>query len=155
MNLSPRSTAPPTRAASCAERIRRAAAQLQQGALLVNPYDIDGTASAIARAVDMPESERRSRMRKMRRSVREHDVFWWLESFLAAAQAKRPRTSRRSTSTSHLRIRHTRKRAGPEGGISRWPTAISRKLRSRKAAEEALHEVGAGAEPPAARMDSR
>jgi trehalose-6-phosphate synthase len=31
------------------------------------------------------------RMRKMRRSVREHDIFWWLESFLAAAQAKRPR----------------------------------------------------------------
>jgi len=66
-----------------------AASQLQRGALLVNPHDIDGTAAAIARAVDMPESERRSRMRKMRRAVREHDIFWWLDSFLAAADAQR------------------------------------------------------------------
>jgi alpha,alpha-trehalose-phosphate synthase [UDP-forming] len=65
-----------------------AAAQLQQGALLVNPHDLDGMATAIARAVDMPTSERRARMRKMRRAVREHDIFWWLDSFLKAATSK-------------------------------------------------------------------
>lgn len=65
-----------------------AAAQLQKGALLVNPFDVEGTADAIARAVAMSAEERRARMRKLRRSVRDYDIFWWLDSFLRAAIAK-------------------------------------------------------------------
>jgi trehalose 6-phosphate synthase len=65
-----------------------AAAQLARGALLVNPYDIEGVADAIHRAYCMDKSERRARMRTMRRSIRENDVFWWVDSFLRAAITK-------------------------------------------------------------------
>ena len=59
-----------------------AAAQLQRGALLVNPYDIDGVAAAIQRAFTMPEKERRERMRLLRRTVRNEDVYRWADAFL-------------------------------------------------------------------------
>ena len=54
----------------------------------MNPYDVDGTADAIHRAVNMPPDERRARMRRMRRVIRKHDIFWWVDSFLHAAIAK-------------------------------------------------------------------
>lgn len=63
-----------------------AAAQLRGGALLVNPYDIEGTADAILRAVRMERPERVRRMRKMRRDAQRRDVFWWVDSFLRAAE---------------------------------------------------------------------
>ncbi len=65
-----------------------AAAELQHGALLVNPYDMEGTAEAIHLAVHMPADERRARMRRMRRTIRNHDIFWWVDSFLQAAIAR-------------------------------------------------------------------
>ena len=65
-----------------------AAAQLQRGALLVNPYDIEGVADTLQRAFTMSEDERRARMRRLRRSIRESDIFWWVDSFLRAAIAK-------------------------------------------------------------------
>lgn len=64
-----------------------AAAQLQQGALLVNPYDIEGTAKAIRDACVMDGMERRHRMRRLRRVVNRQDVFGWVNGFLAAAIA--------------------------------------------------------------------
>ena len=64
-----------------------AAAQLQNGALLVNPYDIEGVADAIHAAYTMPMAERRARMRRIRRSVRQHDVYEWVDSFLRAGIA--------------------------------------------------------------------
>jgi trehalose 6-phosphate synthase len=65
-----------------------AAAQLGRGALLVNPFDIEGVADAIHRAYHMDAGERQARMRAMRRSIRENDVFWWVDSFLRAAITK-------------------------------------------------------------------
>ncbi len=63
-----------------------AAAQLQRyGALLVNPYDVVGVADAIHQACYMGEAEQRQRMTRMRRFLREHDVYWWVDSFLMAA----------------------------------------------------------------------
>lgn len=62
-----------------------AAAQLRGGALLVNPNDIEGVADAIRGAVHMPEDERRARMRRMRRRVRDEDIFWWVDRYLRAA----------------------------------------------------------------------
>jgi len=59
-----------------------AAAQLHGGALLVNPFDIEGVADAIRRACCMDESSRRSRMEKMRRSIQRHDIFHWVNAFL-------------------------------------------------------------------------
>jgi trehalose 6-phosphate synthase len=65
-----------------------AAAQLQGGALLVNPYDIEGVADAIRLAFNMPKEERRGRMRRMRRAIRKQEIYWWADSFLRAAIAK-------------------------------------------------------------------
>lgn len=61
------------------------AAQLRRGALLVNPYDIEGVADALLRAHEMKADERRARMRRLRRSVRESDVYRWVDSFMNAA----------------------------------------------------------------------
>lgn len=64
-----------------------AAAQLRGGALLVNPYDLDGVADAIHTALEMNPEERRSRMRKQQRAIREQDIFWWVDAFLKAGTA--------------------------------------------------------------------
>jgi len=66
-----------------------ATSQLQDGALLVNPHDIEGMAETIHQAYRMDEDEKRTRMRKLRRSIRRYDIFWWVNSFLEAAIAKR------------------------------------------------------------------
>lgn len=65
-----------------------AVAQLQHGALLVNPYDIEGVADAINRAATMTPGERRKRMHRLRASLRRYDIFWWVDSFLRAAIAR-------------------------------------------------------------------
>jgi trehalose 6-phosphate synthase/phosphatase len=62
-----------------------AAAQLQHGALLVNPYDVKGVADALYLAVNMDRQERLNRMRLLRRSVGRQNVFWWVDAFLRAA----------------------------------------------------------------------
>src|SRR5438093_1022818 len=46
-------------------------------ALLVNPYDVEDVASTIHRAVGLPVEERRDRMSRMRRQVREHNIYGW------------------------------------------------------------------------------
>lgn len=73
-----------------------AAAQLGQGALLVNPYDIEGVADAIARACSMPEAERQERMRTLRRQVQQFDVFWWVDTLLAATRPQPPASDERA-----------------------------------------------------------
>jgi trehalose 6-phosphate synthase/phosphatase len=65
-----------------------AAPQLYRGAILVNPYDMEGVADAIYQAFKMGREERRSRMRKLRRSVQKYNIFWWVDSFLNAAITK-------------------------------------------------------------------
>jgi len=65
-----------------------AAAQFQKGALLINPYDCEGTADAIQTAFTMETAEKKRRMRKLRESVRRQNIFWWVDSFLQAAFAR-------------------------------------------------------------------
>jgi len=62
-----------------------AAAQLQHGALLVNPYDVVGVADALYQAVTMDRQERLTRMRRLRQAVARQNVFWWVDAFLRAA----------------------------------------------------------------------
>lgn len=59
-----------------------AADQLGRGALLVNPYDIDGTAEAIYRAFTMDLDERRRRMALLQADVRRNDVHRWVGWFI-------------------------------------------------------------------------
>lgn len=51
-------------------------------ALIVNPYDTQGTAEAIFRAVTMPMFEQSERMRLMRRQVRMRNVYRWAGQML-------------------------------------------------------------------------
>jgi trehalose-6-phosphate synthase len=60
------------------------AADELNGALLVNPHDIDGMKQAIERAVTMDPREVRSRMRRLRRRVLNDDVARWSRGFLDA-----------------------------------------------------------------------
>jgi trehalose 6-phosphate synthase len=64
-------------------RFAGAAEQLTE-ALLVNPYDTQGTADAIQRALVMPLDERINRHAALSHRVREQDVRWWSETFLKA-----------------------------------------------------------------------
>lgn len=45
--------------------------------LLINPYDISDFAVRIKEAVEMPQSERRRRMKKMRATVSENNIYKW------------------------------------------------------------------------------
>ena len=54
-------------------------------ALPVNPYDIVETARALARAFEMLRDERRERMRLMRRTVQDNNVYRWAGRMLADA----------------------------------------------------------------------
>jgi trehalose 6-phosphate synthase len=58
------------------------AAQELHQALLANPHDVDGLAAALAEAITMPAAQKRRRMKAMRRTVREHDVYRWARAVL-------------------------------------------------------------------------
>ncbi|MAT40116.1 MAG: trehalose-6-phosphate synthase [Ectothiorhodospiraceae bacterium] len=62
--------------------------EFNKHALLVNPYDLEGTAEAIHKAYNMPFEERQKRMKKMRGIVHKHDIFKWVDAFLRAAVGK-------------------------------------------------------------------
>jgi len=58
-------------------------------AVTINPHDIQGLKDAIMTAVEMPEQERRRRMRALRRRVRDNDVEAWSRRFLGDLAAAR------------------------------------------------------------------
>ncbi|MEO3997861.1 alpha,alpha-trehalose-phosphate synthase (UDP-forming) [Mesorhizobium sp. CAU 1732] len=58
------------------------AAEELREALIVNPYDIDGMAEAINRALYMDLDERKDRQKALRARVSEQNAQTWLESFL-------------------------------------------------------------------------
>jgi trehalose 6-phosphate synthase len=64
------------------------AARELKGALLVNPYDVDGTANALARGINMPLAERRERWRGMMDHLLENDVSRWCDTFLTDLRAE-------------------------------------------------------------------
>jgi trehalose-6-phosphate synthase len=53
-------------------------------ALIVNPYDVEQVAAAIRRALEMSPEEQEQRMARMRRVVREHNIFRWAGNLMAA-----------------------------------------------------------------------
>ncbi len=64
-----------------------AARELRQ-AILVNPHDLDGIKGAIRLAIELEPGDARSRMRRLRRVVRNADVYAWAQSFLTALQQR-------------------------------------------------------------------
>lgn len=80
-------------------RFAGAAEQLKE-ALLVNPYDTEGTAAAIQLALQMPLEERRTRHEALMATIRRYDVHWWCDSFLEALS----RTQAEEKGTAWLRL---------------------------------------------------
>lgn len=58
-----------------------------EGALLINPFNVDGFVAAIRASLEMTPEERRRRMRRMRRQLHNSTIFDWLDSILARASA--------------------------------------------------------------------
>ena len=53
------------------------------GALFINPFNVDGFADGIRQALQMPVEERTRRMRGMRAQLRSATIFDWLDSIIA------------------------------------------------------------------------
>ena len=66
------------------------AAHEMKDALIVNPYDEDGVADALSRAILMPVGERRERWRSMMTWLTNHDVHAWRSDYLKALQRPAP-----------------------------------------------------------------
>jgi len=71
-----------------------AARELDRGALIVNPYDLDGVADAIAQAARMPLDERQRRWEGMIELLRRHDIHAWRRDYLNALAMVRPEPER-------------------------------------------------------------
>jgi trehalose 6-phosphate synthase len=65
------------------------AAEDMTDALIVNPYNIDGTAEVIAQALEMPLDERLARQRALMAVVLRDDAATWASSFLAQLERLR------------------------------------------------------------------
>jgi trehalose 6-phosphate synthase len=63
------------------------AAQELHEALIINPYDTEGFARVLSRAIDMPRDERRARMEAMRRVVAGRNVFGWASDILEGLES--------------------------------------------------------------------
>ncbi len=76
-------------------------------ALLVNPYDAESVAGAIAQALAMPLKERRTRHRELLAAIHAYDIDRWQREFLATLQgdsdAAAPAPDRAATMGSHHR----------------------------------------------------
>ena len=72
------------------------------GAVLINPFNMDGFVAAIRTALAMSPDERRRRMHRMRRQLHNSTIFDWLDSILARSAeimgtpARSPRLPRRA-----------------------------------------------------------
>jgi trehalose-6-phosphate synthase len=53
------------------------AARELRDAIIVNPYDVQATGDSIAQALEMDVSEIQDRMQRMRRTVKDHNIYWW------------------------------------------------------------------------------
>jgi trehalose-6-phosphate synthase len=58
------------------------AARELSDALIINPYDVQRAGEAIAEALEMDTAQIADRMRRMRRTVREHNIYWWAASLI-------------------------------------------------------------------------
>jgi trehalose 6-phosphate synthase/phosphatase len=73
------------------------AAQVLPGALLVNPWDVEGVVEHLARALELPARERQRRLETMAKRVEDLDTRRWAEGFLTrlGRHSRRDRRTRR------------------------------------------------------------
>ncbi len=58
------------------------AAREMDGALIVNPFDLDAVADAVARGLEMPVDERKQRWETMMEVLRTNTLSRWRDNFL-------------------------------------------------------------------------
>ena len=63
------------------------ASQELQGAIIINPYDIENSADAIKQAIEMTSEEQIQRMKQMRLTVVRYNIFSWAASLLRTMAA--------------------------------------------------------------------
>ncbi|MGD1878952.1 MAG: alpha,alpha-trehalose-phosphate synthase (UDP-forming) [Kiloniellaceae bacterium] len=66
------------------------AARELDGALIVNPYDVEGVAERMQEARNMPLKARQERWRSMYEAIAKNDVTAWRETFLEVLQQRTP-----------------------------------------------------------------
>jgi trehalose 6-phosphate synthase/phosphatase len=88
-----------------------AATELRE-AVMVNPYDVEAMADAIEQALEMPQEERRGRMRALRAQVKSRDVHWWVGDFLDTLQSV-PASPARPGPTATAELVERLRRPGP------------------------------------------
>jgi trehalose 6-phosphate synthase len=59
-------------------------------ALIVNPYDIEGVAATIHRALQMPQSERMARWQALIQEIGTYTAAAWSDSFIDELQSGPP-----------------------------------------------------------------
>jgi trehalose 6-phosphate synthase len=82
-----------------------AADELKQ-AVIVNPHDIGALKDSIQRAIEMPRRERSTRMRALRKRVRDNDVARWSRSFLEALDRHAPKNAQIDPSAADPKDQH-------------------------------------------------
>ena len=55
-----------------------------KGALVINPYSAEETSEALHVALNMPSSEQKKRMKKMRDSIKNYNIYRWSAEFIKA-----------------------------------------------------------------------
>src|SRR5438552_7153837 len=70
------------------------AARECEEAILVNPYDPDSVAAALAQALSMPLQERRERHQALFRVLSKNDIQYWADKFLSALEREPAPASR-------------------------------------------------------------
>jgi trehalose 6-phosphate synthase len=63
-----------------------AAPELRTGAILINPYDEAGVATALKQALEMKPSDSRRRMMRLREQIRQADIHTWRDKIFAAVE---------------------------------------------------------------------
>jgi trehalose 6-phosphate synthase len=66
------------------------AAEIAAGALMVNPYDADGMATALDRALRMPRKEKRDRLDRVLPILLRNDIAAWSDKFLTVLEQPLP-----------------------------------------------------------------
>ncbi len=61
-------------------------AYTMKDALIVNPYDIDAIVNAITRAIKMPDSEKKERLKNLKKDIETKNSEWWYKKIVSVAE---------------------------------------------------------------------
>lgn len=82
-------------------RFAGAAQELNRGALLVNPFDIENSATQLHRALTMPLAERKERHQQLWAHLKRYDLAFWCQSFLRQLRLGQKKSLSRPHSVFH------------------------------------------------------